>query len=145
MMKWSVYCLIAVVCFSISSCVGEEAQTATEADTTAVDTTDLDVDTLEVDSNYVDTAGYVDDDAMVSNVIEEKYGEQWDFCDCVVKNDSVNLAISETESDEEFDRVLARMEVIDQHCKELLTAPNTTPDERAIHERKVNKCLRSAK
>ena len=62
----------------------------------------------------------------------------------MVKNDSVNTAI-ETAGDDEFDAILARMEVIDQHCKAMLAAPNTTPDEREAHERKVRKCLRNAK
>ena len=142
-MRLSIYGIICLVCFGISSCGGEEPEGTLGTDTTSVDTTGL--DTTGLDSNYIDTAGYVDDDAMMTDAIEEKYGEQWEFCDCVVKNDSVNKAIDEAETDEDFDRVLARMEVIDQHCKEMLTTPNTTPDERAAHERKVTKCLKNAK
>lgn len=117
-----------------------------DADTVLTDTVLIDTsDTLAIDTLQVDSAGYIDEEAALTTQIEQKYGEQWDFCDCVVKNDSVNAAILETEDDAAIDAILNRMEVIDQHCKELLTMPNTTPEERAKHERKVNKCLKAAK
>lgn len=75
--------------------------------------------------------------------IVKKYGEQWDFCTCVVANDSINDAFEKggmTPAQEE--KIMARWEVVDQKCKELLTTPNTTPDERARHDKKVLKCLK---
>ncbi|WP_300664340.1 hypothetical protein [Fluviicola sp.] len=75
--------------------------------------------------------------------IVKKYGEQWDFCTCVVANDSINTAFEKggmTPKQEE--KVMARWEVVDQKCKELLTTPNTTPEERAKHDKKVMKCLK---
>ena len=77
--------------------------------------------------------------------IEKKYGEQWDFCTCVIKNDSINKAFSNPVSDQEFDRLSARFDVIDEKCKAFLVQnPNQTPEERANHEKKVKKCLKEA-
>jgi hypothetical protein len=100
-----------------------------------------------VEAVFVDSSGYVDEELEIATIIEEKYGEQWDFCDCIVKNDSVNKAFLNVneDDDEQFDEIFARSEVIDQHCKEILATPNTTPEERARHDRKVQKCLKSAK
>jgi hypothetical protein len=75
--------------------------------------------------------------------IVKKYGEQWDFCTCVVANDSINDAFEKggmTPKQEE--KLMARWEYVDNKCKEMLTTPNTTPDERAKHDKKVMKCLK---
>lgn len=148
MIQRIVYLGLSSVFFLFSSCNGEgDSNANADIDSVKIDTSSG-IDTLSiapVDSLTIDSAGYINEEAALSSQIEQKYGEQWDFCDCVVKNDSVNKAIMETEDDAAFEVIVARMEVIDQHCKELLTAPNTTPDERAKHERKVNKCLRAAK
>ncbi len=78
--------------------------------------------------------------------IEQEYGAQWDFCTCVIKRDSVNKAImDENLSDEEFDKVILRSDEIDDKCHAFqIQNPNTTPDERAKHEKMVRKCLREA-
>jgi len=47
-------------------------------------------------------------------------------------------------SDEEIDVIFASWDEIDMHCKELITAPNTTPEERSKYSRKVKRCLRNA-
>lgn len=75
--------------------------------------------------------------------IVKKYGEQWDFCSCIVANDSINDAFEKgnmTPAQEE--KLMARWEYVDTKCKELTTAPSTTPEERAIHDKKVMKCLK---
>jgi len=75
--------------------------------------------------------------------IVKKYGEQWDFCTCVVANDSINDAFEKggmTPKQEE--KLMARWEYLDNKCKEMLTTPNTTPEERAKHDKKVMKCLK---
>ena len=75
--------------------------------------------------------------------IVKKYGEQWDFCTCVVANHSINDAFERggmTPKQEE--KLMARWEYVDNKCKELLTTPNTTPEERARHDKKVMKCLK---
>ncbi|MBK7129298.1 MAG: hypothetical protein IPM74_07710 [Crocinitomicaceae bacterium] len=102
-------------------------------------------DEIYVDTNkFIDTGGYVNDSLAIQNEIEEKYGVQWDFCDCVVKNDSIEKAIMETEDEAQIDLILLRMEEVDKHCKTLLTQPNTTPEQRDRHARKVRKCKKEA-
>ncbi len=79
-------------------------------------------------------------------VIKKKYGEQWDFCNCVVKGDSLNKALSnEKLSDEELDKLLLRFDEIDKKCQAFkIVDANRTPKERALHEKKVKKCLKEA-
>ncbi len=130
----------------ITACGGEGPDETQEldTDTTAIDTLLIDTfDINPIDTLNVDSAGYADDEEVLTSQIEKVYGVQWDFCDCVVKNDSVNKAI-ETAGDDDFDALLTRMDTIDKHCKEMLITPNTTPDERARHERKVRKCLKNS-
>jgi hypothetical protein len=76
--------------------------------------------------------------------IEKKHGQQWDFCTCVLKNDSINKAFMKELSDEAFDELSLRFDVIDAKCKAFLAQnPNQTPDDRAKHEKKVRDCLRA--
>jgi hypothetical protein len=77
--------------------------------------------------------------------IVAKYGDQWDFCSCVLKNDSINKALEKTLTDKQTDKLMARWEYVDTKCKEFLTTPNTTPEERSKHEWKVKQCLKNAK
>ena len=77
--------------------------------------------------------------------IVAKYGEQWDFCNCVMKNDSINKALEKTLSDKQTDKLMTRWEFVDTKCKDFLTTPNTTPEERSKHEWKVKQCLKNAK
>lgn len=74
--------------------------------------------------------------------IEKKYGEQWDFCTCVRANDSINTAFEKNVSDKQAEKLMARWEHVELKCKSFLTQPNTTPEERALHEKKVKNCLR---
>ena len=78
--------------------------------------------------------------------IEEKYGEQWDFCDCVVKGDSINKAFSKAGlPDDEFERLSNRFDVIDEKCQAFrIQDASRTPEQREMHEKKVRKCLREA-
>lgn len=74
--------------------------------------------------------------------IESQYGQQWDFCTCVKKNDSLDRAFKSELSDEEFEILLKRFDYIDQHCKAFLAGnPNLTPEQREEHKEKVRKCL----
>lgn len=75
--------------------------------------------------------------------IVKKYGEQWDFCTCVVANDSINDAFEKGKmTPKQEEKLMARWEYVDNKCKELLTTPNTTPEEREKHDKKVMKCLK---
>lgn len=78
--------------------------------------------------------------------IEEKYGEQWEFCDCIIKGDSINKAFSKPNlPDAQFDRLSKRFDEIDKKCQAFrIQDPNRTPEQRELHEKKVRKCLREA-
>lgn len=78
--------------------------------------------------------------------IEEEYGVQWDFCTCVVKNDSINKAFQKEDiPDTEFDRLSERFDVITERCQAFLVQNSSrTPDERTRHREKVLKCLKDA-
>ncbi|MCB9225430.1 MAG: hypothetical protein R2780_12605 [Crocinitomicaceae bacterium] len=124
------------------SCCGKGKEK--EDDSHQVVNVHSDDSTLVDTTTFVDDSGYVNDSLEMENIIEATYGEQWDFCDCVVKNDSVNRVLEEAGDDADYDAILARMDEIDMHCKAMLTTPNTTPEERDAHERKVRKCLKNA-
>ena len=78
--------------------------------------------------------------------IEKQYGEQWSFCDCVIKNDSIDKAFKNPNiPDKEFDRLANRLDEIDAKCQAFrIQNPNLTPEERLKHEKKVKKCLKEA-
>jgi hypothetical protein len=110
--------------------------------------TETGTDDVEIQSEYdMSTVDDKDLREFKENLakIEKEHGEQWDFCTCVIKNDSINKAFSKEVSDKEFDRLSERFDEIDQKCKAFLAQnPNSTPEERAIHEKKVKKCLKEA-
>lgn len=74
--------------------------------------------------------------------IEAIYGEQWDFCKCVVLNDSLDKA---AKSGDVNDKFMERFEEVDKHCKSFLVMDDLrTPEERENHEKKIRKCLKEA-
>ncbi len=113
------------------------------------DTLNAQKDSLKIDSDYdLKTVDRNHQKEFIQNLakIEEKYGEQWDFCTCVVKNDSVNKAfMKDGISDRDFDRLMNRSEFIDSKCQAFMVqSPNQTPEERLAHEKKVKNCLKEA-
>jgi hypothetical protein len=139
-----------LVCFILTvlvvSCSGEQKDQETlKVTKKVVDTTatskipekELKKDMKVIDKNTEKKEGH--------EKIVAKYGEQWDFCNCVTKNDSINKALEKTLTDKQTDKLMARWEFVDTKCKEFLTAPNTTPEERSKHEWKVKQCLKNAK
>lgn len=73
--------------------------------------------------------------------IEKKFGTQWDFCTCVKLNDSLDRVIKE--GGEMDDNFMKRFDLIDTKCKAFLVmSPNQTPEERAMHEKKIRDCLK---
>ena len=146
---------ICIVVFSLFLLIGCNGSKALDSEVNIDSVAVFNVDTLihELVDNLVSELpdslvkeGYVEETNALANVIEKKYGVQWDFCDCIVKSDSINKIMSNLEgvSDEQIDVVFARWEEIDKHCKGLITAPNTTPDERSKYSKKVKRCLRNA-
>jgi hypothetical protein len=75
--------------------------------------------------------------------IEKKFGEQWDFCACIIKNDSINKAFKNKLSPEQEDKLIDRWDFVESKCIELTTFDNTTPEERAIYQARVKKCLKN--
>lgn len=98
--------------------------------------------------NLIDTKGQpkklVKDKNENHRKIVEKYGEQWDFCTCVIANDSINKASQNGLSEKQAEKLMKRWEYIEAKCREFMTNPNTTPNERAVHEQKVARCLKGA-
>jgi hypothetical protein len=99
-------------------------------------------------SNQEEIAGISPDADLKKSVelIEQKYGSQWDFCDCVIKGDSLNKAIADPSvSEADLDKLLLRFEEIARKCQVFkIVDPNRTPKERERHEKKVEKCLKKA-
>ena len=78
-------------------------------------------------------------------LIEKKYGEQWDFCGCILKGDSVNKAILKPNlSDKQLQKLLNRFEQINKKCQSFkIQDASRSPEQRLEHEKKVKKCLES--
>ena len=129
--------LFTVSCGSNEEC--KDCQVETKADTiTKADDLTVALKDTAADKKSVSVEMKENHDNFV-----KKYGEQWDFCTCVVAHDSINDAFEKggmTPKQEE--KLMARWEYVDNKCKELLTTPNTTPEERAKHDKKVMKCLK---
>ncbi len=138
-MRTLIFSIFAALALIVSACCADPDSLKEQS--VLVDT--LQEETSIIDTLLTDSGQYVDEIAETEALIEATYGEQWEFCDCVIKNDSVNKAVETSVSDADFDRVMARMDVIEQHCKSMLAQPNTTPEEREKHERKVRKCLQN--
>lgn len=103
------------------------------------------LDTIDIEADTIaDNIVYDDPEVQAAHKeIVKKYGIQWDFCTCIVKNDSVDKALQADHlSDDDFDILFERSEFIDNKCKGLLIQPNATPEDRQKHEKKVNKCLK---
>jgi len=86
------------------------------------------------------------DDEFVENKmkIEKVFGGQWDFCRCILANDSLDRLIkNNAELDDTF---MKAFDEVDQKCKAFLVmSPNKTPEERITHENKIENCLKAAK
>jgi hypothetical protein len=129
--------LFAVSCGSNEEC--KDCELENSADTiTKVDSLDLALkDTATVKKSVA-----VENQENHAKIVK-KYGEQWDFCTCVIANDSINDAFEKGKmTPKQEEKLMARWEYVDNKCKELLTTPNTTPEERAKHDKKVMKCLK---
>lgn len=107
------------------------------------------VDSLDVVVGEVsDSLSHTEVKEMTENLkqIEKKYGQQWGFCDCVIANDSVNEAITNTVDFEgaAFDKLMERSDFIQKKCQAFLSMDaNKTPEERMKHEKKVRDCLKN--
>lgn len=150
MIKNITYTLSIFFFLSLFSCTSEEENT-TDTKTEVSSNENEEHDTIEDQNDSEDTITqiadvYEDEDQKESiEKIEKEYGKQWDFCTCVVKNDSVNKAIEGDVSDADLDFLLERLDYLEVKCKGMLILPNATPDERDEHQKKVNNCLKANK
>lgn len=108
------------------------------------------LDTLKIKSDYsMGTVDVKERKEFRENLvkIEKKHGVQWDFCSCVVANDSINNVLKVANlPDSKLDKLLDRLTTVVEKCQAFLVqSPDRTPDERARHEKKVRDCLRAAK
>jgi len=112
------------------------------------DTLNAQKDSLNINSEYdLETVDREHQKEFMESLakIEKEYGEQWDFCTCIVKNDSINKATQNDLTDAQFDKLINRMEYVDNKCKAFLVQSlNKTPEERYKHEKKVKECLKEA-
>ncbi|MES2799504.1 MAG: hypothetical protein V4638_05775 [Bacteroidota bacterium] len=133
------FLLITLTLFVLASCGGSQKKKEKEIEKEVIDTLSV---------IPIDKPAKVDSVELKSSVkkIEAKYGAQWDFCDCVVKGDSINKAFQKTNiPDAEFDRLSDRFDEIDKKCQAFrIQDANKTPEQRALHEKKVKKCLKAA-
>lgn len=140
----TLFALILIV--FISSCVKKSSCTDCESCGVNLNVKEVSLeDALEnakTDPVHVDTTELQESIAK----IEEKYGEQWDFCDCVIKGDSINKAFSKPNlPDAEFDRLAKRFDEINIKCQAFrIQDASRTPEQREEHEKKVRKCLKDA-
>lgn len=86
--------------------------------------------------------GFVQDKNENHTKIVKKYGEQWDFCTCVLANDSINTASQGNLKEQQLEKLMKRWELVENKCREFMTNPNKTPEERELHEKKVQRCLK---
>ena len=142
--------------FSLLLFVSCGSDASADADAKNDDADSLDVadgeelDTLNIKSDYsMGTVDAKERKEFRQNLvkIEQKHGIQWDFCTCVVANDSINTVLKVANlPDSKLDKLLERLTVVEEKCQAFLVqSPDRTPDERARHEKKVRDCLKAAK
>lgn len=80
---------------------------------------------------------------LLQSQIATKYGQQFTFCECVQKGDSLNKALKNQKlSEKALDQLLIRFEEIDKKCQAFrLNDANATPRERQQYKKKVKECL----
>jgi hypothetical protein len=142
-MKKRVYFQLLLLSLLVVSCGSNEACKDCETETTT--DTIAKADNLEaaLKDTITEKKSVAIENKENHEKIVKKYGEQWDFCTCVVANDSINDAFEKGNmTPKQEEKLMARWEYVDNKCKELLTTPNTTPEERAKHDKKVMKCLK---
>lgn len=94
----------------------------------------------EVKNNYISEQN---EKQILTKKIVSKYGEQFTFCDCIQKGDSLNKALKEPKlTEKQLDILLLRFDEIDLKCQAFrLNDANATPRERIQYKKKVRACL----
>ena len=146
-MKFSKIYSIVLFVVTLSSC--NQSKTNSEAiETETEDTTQIEVIQEEVTPEQAVIEATKKDKSVDVDFkenkkeIEKVFGEQWDFCHCVVVNDSIDKAVKAGNFD---DKLLERFDEVEVKCKSFLVMDNSrTPEERTLHEKKIKNCLRDA-
>lgn len=133
---YSIFILL-VICFSCTEKKSKTNSTSTEKQLVKKDSVKPEIKEIKIIS-------IKNEKTENHNKIIEKFGEQWDFCKCVLANDSINSAFEKTVTDAETNKLMKRWEHVEVKCKEFLTSENKTPEQRIEHELKVKKCLKNA-
>lgn len=134
---------LLLLMFTAVSCGGNEKPECKDCNVKKEDTiTEKPADDLQSALAKENTAAPTQEMKENHEKIVKKYGEQWDFCKCVVANDSINDAFEKKLTPEQEAKLMARWDYVDLKCKELTTFDNTTPEEREKHDKKVMKCLK---
>ncbi len=129
--------ILLVICFSCTEKKSKTNSTSTEKQLVIKDSVKPEIKEMKIISKK-------NEKTENHNKIIEKFGEQWDFCKCVLANDSINSAFEKTVTDAETNKLMKRWEHVEVKCKEFLTSENKTPEQRIEHELKVKKCLKNA-
>ena len=129
--------ILLVICFSCTEKKSKTHTTSSEKQLVKKDSVKPEIKEIKIISKK-------NEKTENHNKIIEKFGEQWDFCKCVLANDSINSAFEKTVTDSETSRLMKRWEHVEVKCKEFLTSKNKTPEQRIEHELKVKKCLKNA-
>jgi hypothetical protein len=137
MYKLFMPCLLLLL---LASCGGEEPCKECQLNEKEKDTVIVDDMTAAMMNDTVSTPS--SDHKEVHDKIVQKYGEQWDFCKCIVANDSITDAFEKDLTPAQEEQLMKRWDYVDSKCKELTTFDNQTPEERAKHDKRVNKCLK---
>ena len=129
--------ILLVICFSCTEKKSKTHTTSSEKQLVKKDSVKPEIKEIKIISKK-------NEKTENHNKIIEKFGEQWDFCKCVLANDSINSAFEKTVTDAETNKLMKRWEHVEVKCKEFLTSENKTPEQRIEHELKVKKCLKNA-
>lgn len=129
--------ILLVICFSCTEKKSKTNSTSTEKQLVKIDSLKPEIKEIKIISKK-------NEKTENHTKIIEKFGEQWDFCTCVLANDSINSAFEKTVTDAETNKLMKRWEHVEIKCKEFLTSENKTPEQRIEHELKVKKCLKNA-
>jgi len=145
MSKINLFSFLIIVIFTLSCSTNGDENNNVES--TEIDSTKIEVKEEPTPEQVVRETAKKDKSVDVDfkenkKEIEKVYGEQWDFCHCVVVNDSIDKAVKAGNFD---DKLMKRFDEVDLKCKAFLVMDNSrTPEQRMLHEKKIKKCLREA-
>lgn len=137
------FLLVTIALFMISCGSGGECKECKKKKDEPVKDTVVDSMEEALKNDTVSTVGMTKEQKINHVKIVKKYGEQWDFCKCVIATDSIDDAVENSKlTDDQVTKLMERWDYVDKKCKELTTFENQTPDERAKHDKNVIKCLK---